>query len=320
MKQVTSIIFTLLLMTSFLTACSDHPSQQQIVAKYTDSASKFISIRGNQIHYKDEGEGEIIVLIHGTASSLHTWDLWQQLLSKQFRVIRMDLPGFGLTGPDKMDRYEVTDDIDFLKTLLAKLNIEQAHFVGNSLGGRIAWQYTIEYPEAVKTLTLMNALGYPQESWPPAIQLAMSPGMETIMPLVSSRFIFSQSLNDIYFNRELITEQTIDRYFELSLVAGNAEAFPKRVKAKLDDQWQKIDQVSVPTLILWGKEDQYFSAANAMRFATDIPDAKVKLYENVGHLPMEEIPKQSSSDFIKFIQAQSKVVGTSEYTRFGEVY
>ena len=308
MKPATPVIFILLLVTSFLTACSDHPSQQQIIAKYTDSASKFISVRGNQVHYKDEGEGEVIVLIHGTASSLHTWDQWQQQLSNQFRVIRMDLPGFGLTGPDKMDRYEVTDDINFLKTLLAKLNIKQAHFVGSSLGGRIAWQYAIEYPEAVKTLTLMNALGYPQESWPPAIQMAMSPGMETIMPLVSSRFIFSQSLKDIYFNRELITEPTIDRYFELSLVAGNAEAFPKRVKAKLDDQWKKIDQVSVPTLILWGNEDQYFPATNAMRFATDIHGAEVKLYEDVGHLPMEEIPKDSVSDLVSFIQTQAEVM------------
>lgn len=302
MKPHSAAIFILLLISIFLTACGVNPEQQQIIEKYTDSASRFMDIQGNRIHYKDEGEGEVLLLIHGTASSLHTWDQWQQRLSKQFRVIRMDLPGFGLTGPDKSDRYEIADDIAFLNTFLQALNIDQAHWVGNSLGGRIAWQYAIEYPEQIKTLTLMNALGYPQASWPPAIQLAMLPGMETIMPFVSSRFIFSQSLYDIYFNHELITEKTIDRYYELSLITGNSAAFPKRVKAKLDDQSAAIKQVRVPTLILWGKEDQYFPAANAKKFAADIPGAQVKLYEHVGHLPMEEIPNQSVADLVHFIQ------------------
>jgi len=305
MKTPLSIRLILGLAIALLTACGTQPEQSHIIEKYTDSASRFIDIQGNRIHYKDEGSGEVLVLIHGTASSLHTWDQWQQHLSKQFRVIRMDLPGFGLTGPDKLHRYEIADDIAFLKAFLIALNINEAHLIGNSLGGRIAWQYALEFPEEVKTLTLMNALGYPQASWPPAIQLAMLPGMETLMPIFSSRFIFSQSLKDIYYDRGLITDKTIDRYFELSLVAGNTEAFPKRVKAKLDDQSAAIQHIRVPTLILWGKEDQYFPVANAEKFAADIPDAQIKPYEHVGHLPMEEIPNQSSADLLSFLQAQS---------------
>jgi len=292
-----------ILVFSLLTACGQHISKQQLIDKYTDSTSKFIEIDGNTVHYKDEGTGETLILLHGTASSLHTWDQWSSRLTEHFRVVRMDLPGFGLTGPDKLDRYEISDDIHFLNTFLDKLDVKEAHLIGSSLGGRIAWEYSIEHPQQVKTLTLINALGYPQDSWPPAIQLAMLPGMETILPWLSSRFIFSQSLNDIYHNQSLITDTTIDRYYELSLFPGNAEAFPKRVKAKLDNHSNKVKEISTPTLILWGKEDKYFPAKNAEYFLADIERATLKLYEDVGHLPMEEIPGQSSYDTINFIQS-----------------
>lgn len=303
MKPHTRVV--LILLTTLLAACDSNISKEYLVDKYTDAASQFIGIQGSRVHYKDEGEGEVLVLIHGTASSLLTWDKWAQQLAQQFRVIRMDLPGFGLTGPDKADRYEVSDDIAFLHTFLKKLNVDQAHIVGSSLGGRIAWEYSIEHPQQVQTLTLINALGYAQESWPPAIHFAMLPGMETIMPKLSSRFIFSQSLYDIYFDQDLITEETIDRYFELSLFPGNAEAFPKRVKAKLDDQSEKIRLISKPTLILWGKEDKYFPVANAEKFARDIQDARLRVYEHVGHLPMEEVPDQSLEDLVSFIRSKS---------------
>lgn len=316
----TQNIILLILFTLFVTACGNPISKEQLLNKYTDSASKFIQVQGNRVHYKDEGQNnkDTLVLIHGTASSLHTWDLWTPKLTQHFRVIRFDLPGFGLTGPDKLNRYEITDDIAFLNSFLQKLNINKAHLIGSSLGGRIAWEYSIKYPKQVASLTLINALGYPQESWPPAIQLAMLPGMETLMPKLSSRFVFSQSLNDIYFNKSLITDKTIDRYFELSLYPGNAEAFPKRVKAKLDDQANKIKQITTPTLVLWGEEDEYFPPDNAKRFATDIPRAVVKLYNNVGHLPMEEIPEQSSYDTINFIQS-TLIKGTDQTTpMFGQ--
>lgn len=296
-------IWIVISIASLLSGCKPSLSKGEILEKYTDGESKFIEVRGNRVHYKDEGKGETLLLIHGTASSLHTWDLWSQALTDHFRVIRMDLPGFGLTGPDVSHSYEIEDDITFIGEFLQKLGVSSAHFVGSSLGGRIAWAYGLEHPNQVKSLTLINALGYKQESWPPAIQLAMLPGMETLMSKLSSRFVYSQSLKDIYFDHALIDDDTINRYYELSLYSGNAEAFPKRVKAKLDDQEQKISQIAVPTLILWGVEDRYFSVKNAHRFHEDIKQSQLKIYENVSHLPMEEVPEQSSNDIIQFIKS-----------------
>lgn len=285
-----------------LAACGFPHDRQWIENKYTDQASQFIQIDGNRIHYRDEGQGPVVILLHGTASSLHTWDAWAQHLKRQHRVIRMDLPGFGLTGPDHNHRYEVSDDVAFLSQFLHALNIESAHWVGSSLGGRIAWQYAVDFPEQVQSLTLMNALGYPQASWPPAIQMGQWPIMDTVMQHVSPRFMYETGLKDVYFNPDMVNAVLVDRYYELSRFPGNLKSFTQRVKARLDKDPQLIKHVSVPSLILWGEEDAYFPVENAHQFNADIQGSQLITYAHVGHLPMEEVPMQSVNDFIKFVR------------------
>lgn len=288
-----------------LCACGTSIDQEELIDKYTNVNSQFITLDGNRVHYRDEGEGDVIVLIHGTASSLHTWDEWVKSLSTKFRVIRMDLPGFSLTGPDHKNRYEVSDDVAFLNKLLSRLKLEKVHLVGSSLGGRIAWQYSLNHPEKVKTLTLMNSLGYPQDRWPPAIEMAQWPLIDSIMTKFSPRFLYALGLKEVYANEEQVTEEVIDRYFELSRYPGNLDAFPRRVKAVLDKHSGDISNLSVPTLIMWGEEDMYFPVDNAYRFNQDISGSKIFTYPNVGHLPMEEIPSESLSDYLRFIQSNT---------------
>jgi len=294
----------ILVCTLLLSACGVALDQNILVEKYTNTHSKFMSLDGNSVHYRDEGQGEVIVLLHGTASSLHTWDEWARGLSKQYRVIRMDLPGFGLTGPDQGNRYEVEDDVAFVNKFLAQLELDHVHLVGSSLGGRIAWEYSVVYPSQVKSLTLMNALGYPQTRWPPAIELAQWPLMDKIMTYVSPRFLYETGLKEVYFNESQVTSAVVDRYYELSRYPGNLDAFPRRVKARLDTDANKITQISVPTLILWGREDIYFPVENALRFHQDIKNSSIYVYPDVGHLPMEEAPSSSLTDFLKFMHAQ----------------
>jgi len=279
--------------------------KEALIEKYSNESSRFLTVNDMQVHYRDEGIGEVVVLIHGTASSLHTWDQWTEQLSGQYRVIRLDLPGFGLTGPHPNDKYEVLDDVQFLRGFLDKLIVngaqKQVHLVGNSLGGRIAWQYSLDFPEQVKSLTLMNSLGYPQEQWPPAIEMAQWPVLETIVANFSPRFMFEDGLKEVYFDDALVTSTLVDRYFQLANFPGNMAAFPKRVQAKLDTQSESIKDISVPTLIQWGARDEYFPMARAYDFKRDIQGAKIKIYTDIGHLPMEETPQQSVQDFRLFI-------------------
>lgn len=284
-----------------LSACNNAIDQNFLEQKYTNASSKFIHIEDQRIHYRDEGSGDVILLIHGTASSLHTWDEWADELKKKFRVVRMDLPGFGLTGPDLSDRYEVSDDTKLLSKFLTALNIESAHLVGSSLGGRIAWQYALDNPKQVTTLTLMNALGYPQEKWPPPIEMAQWPIFDSVMEKFSPRFMYTIGLKDVYYNDSMVTDTLVDRYFELSRFPGNLTAFPKRVKARLDKDSSLIPKIRVPTLVIWGEEDLYFPVEAAYRFNKDIPKSEIVVFPNVGHLPMEEVPEISVNRFIDFL-------------------
>jgi len=270
--------------------------------KYTNEASRFISVDGNRVHYRDEGEGEVIVLIHGTASSLHTWDHWTETLAGHYRVIRMDLTGFGLTGPDHLARYEVSDDVRFIKGFLDALDIDQAHFAGSSLGGRIAWQYALEYPNEVQTLALLNSLGYPQEKWPPPIQMAQWPVLDELMTHFSPKFMYEIGLKDVYYDKALVNDELVERYYEISRYPGNLAAFPARVKARLDKDASLIKQIAAPTLIMWGEEDLYFPVESAYRFGKDIDGSDLVIYPEIGHLPMEEDAERSVKDYLAFLK------------------
>ncbi len=301
MMKGTWVFASALITSLFLTACAEPIDQSWLEQKYSSPASGFMFIDGNRVHYRDEGVGEPLVLIHGTASSLHTWDTWVQGLKSNYRVIRLDLPGFGLTGPDRADRYEIEDDVRLLTAFLARLGVEKVHLAGSSLGGRIAWQLALDYPEKVESMTLLNALGYPQERWPLPIEMAQWPFMDKIMASFSPRFMYASGLKDVYYDEALVNERLVDRYFELSRYPGNLAAFPKRVQARLDMDASLITEIRVPTLILWGEEDQYFPAENAHRFGSDIANSRVHVYPDVGHLPMEEVPELSLAHFIAFI-------------------
>ncbi len=290
-----------------LNACSGGLDKPALIEKYSNKESKFIWVSGMQVHYRDEGVGELVVLLHGTASSLHTWDQWAEQLSEEYRVIRLDLPGFGLTGPHPQDKYQVSDDVQFLKEFLQKLLVnskpQKLHLVGNSLGGRIAWQYSLAHSQQVKSLTLMNSLGYPQAQWPPAIEMAQWPILDSIVANFSPRFMFEDGLKHIYFDDALVTQKLVDRYYQLANFPGNMAAFPKRVKAKLDTHSDDIKNISVPTLVQWGAQDEYFPVARAHDFKRDIVNSKMKIYADIGHLPMEETPQQSVQDFRLFLDS-----------------
>jgi len=309
------MLFVISFVTAAISGCSSPPDKMALLEKYTNQTSHFLSLQDMQVHYQDEGHGEIVLLLHGTASSLHTWDQWSNSLKQHYRVVRLDLPGFGLTGPHPLDQYSVNNDVDFIHSFIKKLELETVHIAGSSLGGRISWEYSLQHPEHVKSLTLINALGYPQESWPPAIEMAQWPLLDTLVANLSPRFMFDKGLKEIYFDDDIVDENLIDRYYELAHFPGNMGAFPKRVKAKLDTHSIEIKNINVPTLILWGEEDLYFPVERASYFNHDISQSSLITYANVGHLPMEEIPLKSVNDFMSFLKTaeiinEEKVVTT----------
>lgn len=274
-----------------------------------ESASRFVDVRGLSVHIRDEGprsDPQPIVLLHGTGSSLHTWDGWSLELTKTRRVIRFDLPGFGLTGPyrgewlEEGERYTLLNYAKFVVTTLDAIGVSQSIVLGgNSLGGQIAWE-TVDYlrtsqPQRIARLILVDSAGYPFESSSVPIGFRMA-RIEALAPVLENtlpRALIEHSVRDVYGDPGKITPLLIDRYFELTLRSGNRRALGLRMRESLAETPERISAIKLPTLILWGGKDRLIPPANAKRFAQDIAGSKLVIFDMLGHVPHEEDPLQT---------------------------
>ena len=283
-------------------------------SRYSNEESKFIKLDGLQqgieLHYRDEGRDEgrdennqekpVLILLHGIMASLHTWDGWVESLQDDFRIIRMDIPGFGLTGPYADGIYNVERSVDMLDQLSDKLGIESFFLAGNSMGGYISWNFALAHPEKVDRLVLLDAAGYPFKP-PMMLELLRTPVLKDGITFITPRFIVTQTLNEVYGDTSKVSDETIDRYHQLMLREGNRAAVVSVFASLAHDSSDKIKQLEVPTLIQWGEADKWIPLANAQKFSDDIKGSKTIIYPGVGHIPMEEIAEQSAADAKNFL-------------------
>jgi pimeloyl-ACP methyl ester carboxylesterase len=280
----------------------------ELKAKYANTASSFISVNGMDVHFRDEGnqsEATPIILIHGTGSSLHTFDVWADSLRKSNRVVRMDLPAYGLTGPFRDSNYSMAHYTDFIKDFLTALGIKKCVLAGNSLGRQIAWNFTLEHPEMVEKLILIDAAGYPKisKSEPIAFKVAKIPVLNKLLTYITPRFLVWASVENVYFDTSKVTDSLVERYFELTLRTGNRQAFVDRFGMSVDaSAHTKIKYLQQPTLILWGAKDLLIPVENAYKFQEDLPNDTLIILDDTGHTPMEESLFASLKPVLDFLK------------------
>ena len=280
----------------------------ELKATYANTSSSFISLNGMDVHFRDEGDQTDtipIVLIHGTGASLHTFDAWSDRLKNTNRVIRMDLPAYGLTGPFPDSNYSIVHYTNFIKDFLTALNIKQCVLAGNSLGGQIAWNFTLAQPNMVKKLILIDAAGYPliSKSVPIAFKIAQTPVINKLLTFITPRFLVRSSVENVYFDTSKVTDTLVERYFELTLREGNRKAFVDRLKMSKDTiTYTNIKHIQQPTLILWGAQDLLIPVENAYKFQEDLPNNTLVILNNTGHTPMEENPLESLEPVLSFFK------------------
>ena len=279
----------------------------QLKNKYANSPSKFMPLMGMQVHYRDEGnkvDSMPVLLIHGTSSSLNTWDSLINYLPSNKRIIRLDMPAFGLTGPSPENKYSYTYYSDFLNAFLKELKVQQCIIAGNSLGGGIAWHFALDYPQEVAKLILIDASGYPKinEKGSLAFKIASIPILNNLLLYVTPKSLVKKSLETVFVDQNLITEERITRYHELLLAEGNRKAALSIFKNRFDQQTNRIKDIQQPTLIIFGEKDQLINSDNAYLFQKDIKNSKAVILKNVGHVPMEEAPKATAELINEFIR------------------
>ncbi len=285
-------------------------SVEELKKKYANAESEFVEIDGMQVHFRDQGlasDSLPIVLIHGTGASLHTWEMWVNELKNEHRIITLDLPAYGLTGPNQTSDYSQDFYVSFMDKFLSKLNIKRCILGGNSLGGGITWAYALEHPVKVSKMILVDAGGYPMvsKSVPIAFQIARMPVLSNIFKYVLPHAIIEKSLQNVYVHDERITPELIERYYDLASREGNRKAFLDRMKSSINgDKYLKIKTLMMPTLILWGKEDGLIPLDVAEKFHADLPNDTIIVFKDLGHTPMEEDPIETVKAVKGFLKKQ----------------
>lgn len=274
--------------------------------QYTNEHSKFIKVDGIEVHYRDEGnkaDSLPLVLIHGTSSSLHTWDSIVPALIERKRIIRLDLPAFGLTGPHPNRDYSIDFYNEYIDSFLTAIGITKYIIAGNSLGGSIAWNQALRYPSKVKQLILINSGGYPKKNEKGNIgfKLASMPVIGDVLVKFTPKGLIRKSIEDVYSDKSKITEQLIHRYYDLLLREGNRQATLDIFKQRKSGGSEKIKNIKSPTLIIWGEDDQLIDVSNAYLFENDIEQSKLVVIPKTGHVPMEENPNATLSALNSFI-------------------
>ncbi|TGK21311.1 alpha/beta hydrolase, partial [Leptospira fluminis] len=269
---------------------------EELKSKYANESSKFIRIDDVDLHYRDEGKGPVIVLLHGVCSSLHTWDVWAEKLKSKYRVIRLDLPGHGLTGIGKdLNGLELSQGVRTLDRFLNALKIDRFYLVGNSMGGYISWNYSLKHPEKVLKLVLIDSVGYAQPL-PPMIALASHPLVSPFAKHILPKFMIEKSVEQVYGDKKKVTQELKDRYADLSMREGNRSAYNyffvmARQKFTNPELSEGIDKIRQPTMVMWGTEDEWLKYEYFGNWKKSLPRAAFRIYEGAGHIPMEEIPE-----------------------------
>jgi pimeloyl-ACP methyl ester carboxylesterase len=278
---------------------------EQLIPRYADRASKFAVIDGMRVHYRDEGQGPVLLLIHGSNSSLHTWDGWAARLRDKYRLVRLDLPGHGLTGPNPDHRYSyaaMSQTIDHLVEILGAGSFAMA---GNSMGGAIALDYANRHPEKVEKLILIDSIGYPDEVPPLTLRMWGFPAVGTILTAITPRSVYAATLREAYGHPEMVTDALVDRYYELLLRQGNRHATQERfAEAAFSIPALSLSRIHARTLVLWGGKDRWFPVSFGERFAHDIAGARLKIFPDLGHVPMEEGPEATAFEADEFLAAR----------------
>ena len=281
-------------------------SVESLSVRWAPPPSQFIAVEGMQVHLRDEGprdDPRPIVLIHGTSASLHTWEGWAEGLRGQRRVIRFDLPGFGLTGPHPQNDYSMAAYVKVVAGVLQKLGVQHCVLAGNSLGGQIAWEAALALPQQVDQLVLVDAggLNFQPKSIPIGFRIAAMPGLRDLMAHILPRGVIESSLRNVYGDPSKVTPELVDRYYELTLRAGNREALGYRWQQRQAVDEAVLRGLKMPTLVLWGGKDLLIPVDNAHRFVASITGAQLVVWDDLGHVPHEEDPARTLQALRNFL-------------------
>lgn len=299
-----------LLAVIFLAVRTPDIPAEELRARYANAASQFLDLApGFAVHVRDEGprDAPVLLLLHGSNASLHTWEPWVARLGRDHRIVSLDLQGHGLTGPIPSGCYTGTCMAATVEQVRARLGIERLAVGGNSMGGLVAIRYALAHPDRVSALVLVDSAGAQVRpgggSRPLGFRIAAMPGVRQLAEHITPRAMIERSLDQSTSVKAAATPDRVDRYWELLRHPGNRAATIARFstpREPFDAQTLK-PLAGLPVLILWGREDRLFPPEAAEWFRAALPEARLVILDGVGHIPQEEAPDASAEAVRAFL-------------------
>jgi pimeloyl-ACP methyl ester carboxylesterase len=275
------------------------------------SDDRYLKVGQINTRYWMGGDGEIpLVLIHGLGGFIENWRTCFPFLAAKHRVYALDLPGFGLTDKPPSASYKITNFVAFVRKFMAALGIERAGLVGHSLGGAIAAQFTIQSPEMVEKLIMVNSAGLGKEA-AFALRLLSLPLIGEMLSR-PSRSGTEQSLQLYVHDQAFITEEEIDLSYQMAAQPGRQQVLLETLRGVGNLSGQKksfyeplcseLKTIKQPTLVIWGRQDQVVPISHAQMAAQSIPDVRVEIIDKCGHMPMLEQSEAFTRVLLNFLQ------------------
>ncbi|MGB3455346.1 MAG: alpha/beta fold hydrolase, partial [Litorimonas sp.] len=272
-----------------LAACapSDDGAFDPTASPYFQSGDRMVSADGTEFRYRASGpeEAQTVLLLHGFTDSLEGWESVADELDEDFRVIRPDLPGHGLSGADADGDLSNAATVEAVAAFMSATGTHDAVIVGNSLGGLIAWRLAEAHPDRVSGLVLLAPGGVPHNGV--GDSPVEVPAMLRFYLKTAPKAGVRAALQAMHADPERVTQARIDQYADL--MRGHGEGFVARARQfTLPDPETDLAKIAAPTTIVWGLQDTVLPPAHADVFEANIPDATVIRLDGVGHLPQSE--------------------------------
>ena len=295
-----------LLALSVWLAWTPDKTEQVLLQSYSRPGTARLMVQQQPVFVQDSGprDAPAILLLHGFGASLQAWDDWAPALEKNLRVLRIDIPGFGLSGPAVNQDYSDAADVARVIAVMDQLGVQQVIVAGHSMGGRIAWNLAAAHPERVSKLVLISPDGFPDPN-AKSDKTYEVPALLGLLPYSLPQWALRMGgVAPAFADDSQLTPQMMQRYHDMMLAPGVRTALLERMRqTRNSDPVSRLQSIKAPTLLLWGEKDAFIPVSNAQDYLKAMPQARLVTLPGVGHVLHEEAPLASVQAVLDFLSA-----------------
>lgn len=311
------IAFIALLLLVGAAVYRDVPASE-VEAKWARPPSKFVVIDGVRLHYRDEGRGPAVVLLHANYSSLFMWEPWVAKLRDDYRVIRVDLPAHGLTGPEPNGNYTLERIQTLFERFVDERGLGRFTVVGTSIGGTVAMRYTAAHPERIERLVLISP-GSLEARVRGRTTPANVPRVADLLGYVTPKSFTRFLLTNDYGDPARLSDAVTDEWYDMWMREGNRLAMINLLRQYVSGGVEdKIRAVKVPVLLIWGEKNKRVPLALAyetQKLLENSPEVKLEILPGIGHMLVQEAPQQSAQLIRRYLDERTSLKTEGDASR-----